>query len=287
MVFLVYATSFKILPVSVMVFSRQLCLILVIVMPPVVCQASTEEDLRRSILSLGQIRTQVAQELELLSNRQARYESELFISFLTQRIDSSCRDLYIIGGEELLAGMPCNPDEMPNHGVVIDATTNQEKLSTLDRELVDSLSAFDDMLLKEEEKVTARQPSRREESSDGQADGAGQGSGNPGDAGEGDQGKRGGSQAGATGNEQDGAGGAATSGDQQGEGQSGAGDLSGNTGGGDGEGDEKAKDGSDHLEEADDDIIARQLREAAEKETDPELKKKLWEEYHRYKRDNQ
>ena len=32
-----------------------------------------------------------------------------------------------------------------------------------------------------------------------------------------------------------------------------------------------------------DDVIARQLREAAEKETDPELKKKLWDEYRRYK----
>jgi hypothetical protein len=34
---------------------------------------------------------------------------------------------------------------------------------------------------------------------------------------------------------------------------------------------------------SDDDVVARQLREAAEKETDPELKKKLWEEYRRYK----
>ncbi len=33
----------------------------------------------------------------------------------------------------------------------------------------------------------------------------------------------------------------------------------------------------------DDDIIARQLREAAMKETDPELKEKLWDEYRRYK----
>jgi hypothetical protein len=30
-------------------------------------------------------------------------------------------------------------------------------------------------------------------------------------------------------------------------------------------------------------VVARQLREAAEKETDPELKKKLWEEYRKYK----
>lgn len=33
----------------------------------------------------------------------------------------------------------------------------------------------------------------------------------------------------------------------------------------------------------DDDIVARQLREAAEKETDPVLKEKLWAEYRKYK----
>jgi hypothetical protein len=34
----------------------------------------------------------------------------------------------------------------------------------------------------------------------------------------------------------------------------------------------------------DDDIVARQLREAAEKETDPELREKLWKEYIEYKK---
>lgn len=33
----------------------------------------------------------------------------------------------------------------------------------------------------------------------------------------------------------------------------------------------------------DDDVIARQLREAAEAETDPEVKEQLWEEYRKYK----
>ena len=33
-----------------------------------------------------------------------------------------------------------------------------------------------------------------------------------------------------------------------------------------------------------DDVVARQLREAAESETDPELREKLWEEYRKYKR---
>ena len=36
----------------------------------------------------------------------------------------------------------------------------------------------------------------------------------------------------------------------------------------------------------DDDIVARQLREAAENETDPELKEKLWKEYEEYKKGN-
>jgi hypothetical protein len=36
----------------------------------------------------------------------------------------------------------------------------------------------------------------------------------------------------------------------------------------------------------DDDIVARQLREAAENETDPELKEKLWKEYEAYKKNS-
>jgi hypothetical protein len=34
---------------------------------------------------------------------------------------------------------------------------------------------------------------------------------------------------------------------------------------------------------ADDDIVARQLREAAQSETDPTLKEQLWDEYKKYK----
>ena len=42
--------------------------------------------------------------------------------------------------------------------------------------------------------------------------------------------------------------------------------------------------GANDLPDAkDDDIIARQLREAAMAEQDPELREKLWEEYRRYK----
>jgi len=47
--------------------------------------------------------------------------------------------------------------------------------------------------------------------------------------------------------------------------------------------------GSEHhpknrFDPKDDDIVARQLREAAEEETDPEFRKKLWKEYEQYKK---
>ncbi len=34
----------------------------------------------------------------------------------------------------------------------------------------------------------------------------------------------------------------------------------------------------------DDDVVARQIREAAMRETDPELREKLWDEYRKYKK---
>ena len=44
---------------------------------------------------------------------------------------------------------------------------------------------------------------------------------------------------------------------------------------------------SDIPDGRDDDIVARQLREAAMKETDPELRERLWEEYRQYKKSTQ
>src|SRR5256885_108150 len=38
---------------------------------------------------------------------------------------------------------------------------------------------------------------------------------------------------------------------------------------------------------SDDDVVARRLRQAAQQETDPELKEKLWQEYIDYKRNAQ
>ena len=81
-------------------------------------------------------------------------------------------------------------------------------------------------------------------------------------------------------------------GDPGGRGES-AGGQSGTQGGGGGYGG-GAKGGSgpntvpaDIPDGRDDDIVARQLREAAMKETDPELRERLWEEYRQYKKSTQ
>jgi hypothetical protein len=58
------------------------------------------------------------------------------------------------------------------------------------------------------------------------------------------------------------------------------GGTSAGTGPGSGKGAQQIPDGSD------DDIVARRLRKAAEQETDPELKEKLWKEYIEYKKNN-
>jgi hypothetical protein len=54
-----------------------------------------------------------------------------------------------------------------------------------------------------------------------------------------------------------------------------------------GEGSGSKRDTGSRYSKEDDDIVARQLREAAENETDPELKEKLWKEYEAYKRNTQ
>jgi len=60
-------------------------------------------------------------------------------------------------------------------------------------------------------------------------------------------------------------------------------DPGSNAGGGSGNGASAREipDGSD------DDIVARRLRKAAEQETDPELREKLWQEYIEYKKNGQ
>ena len=138
--------------------------------------------------------------------------------------------------------------------------TGAEATALLDAELFAGLGEFDEMLLREQERVKAAAP--RSDAGSGGA-GGGNGGDSAGESGNG------------AGESDDSAETASTSGGEQTDGQgAGPGSRRSTTSSSAPPG---TPDGSD------DDVVARQLREAAEKETDPELKKKLWEEYRKYK----
>ena len=131
--------------------------------------------------------------------------------------------------------------------------TTREQTADLEAELFSGMSEFDEMLLREQQRIKAATP---------RAEGGG-GGGGGGQGGEDD-----GGEAGAGGADDDEQLAGSRSTDSAGQGsQQQAGDSA----------PPGTPDGSD------DDVVARQLREAAEKETDPVLKKKLWEEYRKYK----
>jgi hypothetical protein len=161
-----------------------------------------------------------------------------------------------------------------------DEQTEAERIRTLDRRLGGSLSEFDEMLLREMEEVAAA----RSGSPDGGGAGAGGDASTGGGAGEAGEGEPGGKAADAADAE-------ATAGTRQGAGRRQDQDpekppemtqVEPQE-----QGDKQRRTAAVKRDSvpgaADDDIVARQLREAAESETDPELRAKLWEEYRRYK----
>jgi hypothetical protein len=162
--------------------------------------------------------------------------------------------------------------------------TGEDRRAQIDRRFEETFAVFDERLRKEQQVI----------SEDRAARGGGSGSG-AGDAeGEADAGEAGASGAGPGGGDEGeaepGAGEASEGGVAGGRGES-AGNRTGQQGGGGGVGGGGPLGGSgpnavpaDIPDGRDDDIIARQLREAAMKETDPELRERLWEEYRQYKK---
>ena len=140
--------------------------------------------------------------------------------------------------------------------------TRTEQVAALDAELNAGLGEFDELLLREQERVKAATPPQHH--GNGAAGGGGENAagtkGSNADTGD-ERNDNSNSQISSTNNGQS-------------SGARGGTDTSKQTASGQPSG---VPDGSD------DDVVARQLREAAEKETDPELKKKLWEEYKKYK----
>ncbi len=172
----------------------------------------------------------------------------------------------------------------PAATVAVPVAEPEDRIKALDRQFNESLAAFDEMLLRELRVLQAASAKRMKGLAEAAAE-AGRQAGEKGreaagDKGSSAEGKGGGSEGkgneeGSTGAEQ-----AKTS-----EGRGKAGDVSGaGRGAGSwGSGGSGAPPAS-YTPSPDDDIVARQLREAAEKETDPELKAKLWKEYEEYKK---
>jgi hypothetical protein len=186
----------------------------------------------------------------------------------------------------------------------LDIPEDQEldELRALQRELDQSIAAFDDMLLTENELARVESDLKMRQLAqeaaqaardlrEGGGDGAGEGTA------EGESGMESGQSTGGGGDQ------AGQNSEESGmegiEGDTGEANPEGGnkeTGGGRDRskrssqssrgqgGEESAGQSQQTADSQDDDIVARQLREAAEKETDPVLKEKLWKEYNDYKK---
>lgn len=250
--------------------------------------------LRSSVFALSSARQTALHELESLplSAREVTDYKD-FIVYLNTRVTNYCRELAEQGGAAALEGLTCPAGSMvggsggtpafatenifytTGPGTAV-AQTQAEKTAELDGGFLADLGEFDEMLLKEEEKIAARVPSQRESSS-GQSGAvwSNEASAGAGETGSGEVGEAGEQGEGIEGDTADG---------QEGHAEKTAGTQS-HPGVGNADIDHSAygAPGGKLPPPEDDDIVARQLREAAEKEPDLELKKKLWEEYWKYK----
>lgn len=264
----------------------------------------------KSVRALDSARNTVLQELETLPpGSQDQADAVDFVVYLNTRISMYCEELGRAGADEVMADLPC-PTEPPSGGaagLVGGATGDEEseekpkeavgsgttespqmKTASLQDEFMKAMGSFDEMLAQEEGKIAARVPSQRETGGGGGSDGqtGRAGGGESGQMGQGSAGDGQGMESGegmgmeAGGADSD----AEMSGEMAGEAGSSGGPMVGGGTGNTQAGKSVAGVPQGNLPPPeDDDIVARQLREAAEKEQDPELKKKLWEEYWKYK----
>ncbi len=243
--------------------------------------------LQRTIVSLHKARHSVFEKqlmmpVESEESQQEQEDALLFVAYLDGRIYHYCQELYLSSGPAGLDGLPCSRNAAGNlqsgrFEPVPESPgqTSAEKVAQLDQELNAALGEFDEMLLKEEEKVAAHIPRQREENQ------SAPGGWQEGSAG-GLRGQEGGVDSAPAGEQTVGDSKPGSPPDQSGGVQNGPtneGGISGSSS----RSQLPPTEGRKDLPEDDDDIVARQLREAAEQETDPEVKEKLWEEYRKYK----
>ncbi|MFW2440472.1 MAG: hypothetical protein ACN4GR_14010 [Arenicellales bacterium] len=224
--------------------------------------------LREDYSSLNQVKKEFDQALKGggLSDRE-KADFKIWIRQLEDRVAENCLAVSARSTVSLPVDPPCEKIlagySVPADIDIKSESTGQEKTDRMIEQLNGSLGEFDERLLREQDRVKSKRPAAETgaagDSAGGGSDGDEAEEGNATD----DSGQK---KAGDKQTEQD---------RQPADSESGAPSKSSS--------EHKSTAPKDIPDGRNDDVVARQLREAAEKETDPELKKKLWDEYRRYK----
>jgi hypothetical protein len=201
-------------------------------------------------------------------------EYAAYVERLRQRV---ARDCMALAAAEVMVSADRGCSELPagvSRPAAIDQQAEQtdaERAAALDAELNADLGEYDQRLLREQERVKAARPRT--------AVGGGQGgAGSAAEGGEGAEGAEGGRSGDLADNGDRGA-----TGEPREDGDLAVPPPASGAAGGPGHQTAVQDQPKDVPDGSGDDVVARQLREAAERETDPELKKKLWDEYRKYK----
>ena len=212
---------------------------------------------------------------ELTSTEIADYKG--WIELLGNKINQDCLALEKVSKSLVPEDLPCTQfiESTPGPASIdiADEKTVSEKTDNMVDELHSALGEFDEQLLKEQDKIKAQTPRSNESQNQSVAQ---QGAGGQGEGEQGELGDESENNQNSTVGQNDEVAAAKGSENESSDNEnSDTGETPGNRA--------QTKTPDNIPDGSDDDVVARQLREAAEKETDPELKEKLWEEYRRYK----
>jgi len=229
------------------------------------------ESLSETINALDITRSKYQTNL-FLQNSTIKKEHSIFIDYLSLQINDYCSRVITLYGEQSLNKLPCSSNTMLDYSDGYQ--TSEEKIESLDNEFMIALGEFDEMLLIEDENL-AQIKQNKSNSSNGSSQAQAHGQGQNETQGEYKQQTDQSVEANTNGLPDN---------DKRRK-SSQSKSSSSNNSKGRGSKQKSANKSKERkrLDKIDDDIVARQLKEAAENENDPELKEKLWDEYYKYK----
>ncbi len=253
------------------------------------------QSLKETILALDHTRTKSQKEIKRLRNnppsvynKKQVNEFTVFYEYLSYQINEYCKQIGTDYGQNKLQDLPCDNSyanqamlNSENYSEQKELKTASEQINELEDEFMVSLGNFDEMLLKEEQEIS-RTSRKKIKDSASQTNKNSKGSISSYQGVEAsDKKNTGKNQSSETSQNQE-----KNKAQQAREKQNrGKGYGMGRAHKNQSANNNKTSDTEKRkLDEINDDIVARQLKEAAEKETDPQLKEKLWQEYYRYKK---